>query len=504
MGKVQLKKAPEGPKIAAIYTRISQDRDNDEDGVKRQEKDCRKLAKRLGYEVPEPFVFRENDVSASTRSKQPRPLYDAMLDAARNGEIQAIVAYSTSRITRRVRELLDLIDLVEKHGTQIHTLQSGDVNVNTADGRGVAITLAAWDAAEAERLGERVARAKAQAVDEGRYRGGRRPYGFQKDGVTIVPHEAEVIVWATNSILEGRSIRALVAELNAKGEKSTSGKKWATNAFRDMVLRPRNAGLISTGQRSHGNFKIRGKAVWPPIVSKKTFKAVEDKLTDPGRRTNPGRYLPSWLGSGVYRCGVVDEHGAECGGMLRVSKKGGTEADPSPERWFYRCPEKAHLAIAQVKLDKYVRDEVADLVNDPDIRAALTPKGVDLAPDREALAILNQRLKRTDRDYDNDLIDGQRHKVKTAKLTADIAVIEKRMAQATQRSTSSPILGARDPGQAFLDAPVDIQRAVIAAVVRVTVVQSRVEDRGKRLTDDLLRARVRIEPAARTEEADAA
>ena len=110
------------------------------------------------------------------------------------------------------------------------------------------------------------------------------------------------------------------------------------------------------------------------------------------------------------------------------------------------------------------------------------------------MAILNERLRRTNRDYDEDLIDGQRHKVKTAKIAAEIAEIEERMAQVTQRSTSSPILRAADPGQAFLDAPIDLQRAVLATVARVTVVQSRPEVRGKRLTKELLEERLRIEP----------
>ncbi|WP_407360314.1 hypothetical protein [Microbacterium sp. LBN7] len=115
--------------------------------------------------------------------------------------------------------------------------------------------------------------------------------------------------------------------------------------------------------------------------------------------------------------------------------------------------------------------------------------------------MLRQRLRQTDLDYDNDndndndLINAQRHSVKTAKLSAEISAIEKRMALVTQRGTSSPILAAANPGAALLAAPIDIQRAVLATVVRVRVTQSRPEARGKRLNDDLLRERVQIEPA---------
>ncbi|MDT0143088.1 recombinase family protein [Microbacterium sp. PRC9] len=496
---MQLKRpqgGPEGQLIGGIYVRISDDREGLEVGVQRQLSDCRGLADQHGHVVPEHLVFIENDVSASTRSRKPRPLYAEMIAAARRGEMNSIFAYSNSRLTRRPMEVEDLIQLFEQTGVRVRTKVSGDDDLSTADGRMVARIKGNVDAAEAERIGERVSRAKAQAVEKGKYRGGRRPYGFEKDGVTIIPAEADVIRWATQQLLEGRTIRALVKDLNERGVPSTDGKLWATTAFRDLVLRPRNAGLISTGQRSHGDFKIHGKAVWPPIVSEEAWRAVEDKLTDPSRRTNVGKTSLTWLGSGLYRCGVVDPSGKECGGTMRVSRRGGTPSRPEPPRWFYRCTEQAHLAIAQVKLDKFVLGEIADLVRDPDIAAALSPKGIDLAPDREALAILDQRLKRTKREWDDDLIETADYRRKSAKIEAEIAEIEKRMAQVTQRSTSSPILKSRDPGQAFLDAPVDLQRAVLATVARVTIVQSHPEDRGKRLNDDLLRARVRIEPAA--------
>ncbi len=45
---------------AAVYVRISQDRDGEALGVERQETDCRALAKRRGWEVIEP-IYRDND-----------------------------------------------------------------------------------------------------------------------------------------------------------------------------------------------------------------------------------------------------------------------------------------------------------------------------------------------------------------------------------------------------------------------------------------------------------
>ncbi len=64
--------------LAVIYSRISHDPEGRQAGVERQEQDCRHLAAERGWQVLEP-VYRENDVSASTRSKKRRPVFEQML-----------------------------------------------------------------------------------------------------------------------------------------------------------------------------------------------------------------------------------------------------------------------------------------------------------------------------------------------------------------------------------------------------------------------------------------
>lgn len=454
---------------AAIYARISDDRESREKGVERQQEDCRALAERLGFEVV--TVYVDNDISASTKSKKPRPQYDAMLTAARAGELDAILAYSNSRLTRRPREFEDLIELAERGGVRIATVVSGDDDLSTADGRMTARIKSNVDVAEAERTGERVARAKQQAAEEGRYRGGRRPYGYENGGVVVRESEARVIRDVTRALLEGRSMRALVRELNDKNVKTSTGERWTPTGLRDVLLRPRNAGLISTGQRSHGNFEIVGKAVWDPILPEETWRSLEDLLMQRSRRTNPGRDGVQWLGSGIYRCGVptgeLDADGEVicCGAPLRVTRNGREGA----KRHYYRCSERAHLLINQEATDRYVLDAVADVVRDPRIVALMQPEAIDLAPMREERRVLEARLERFERDYALGNVSGAQLSKATALVTKELADVDARIAKAVQQSASSPILSAADPGEAFLAAPLDIQRAVIASVVRVEV-----------------------------------
>ena len=65
---------------AAIYVRISDDREGLELGTARQTEDARRLAEREGRTVPDDLVFPDNDLSASTRAKKVRPQWDRMIE----------------------------------------------------------------------------------------------------------------------------------------------------------------------------------------------------------------------------------------------------------------------------------------------------------------------------------------------------------------------------------------------------------------------------------------
>lgn len=480
-GRAAKRLAPSAVIRCVIYVRISQDRSGEALGVERQEEDCRALAARLGWEVV--AVFIENDTSASTRSKKPRPEYDAMLQAVRAGEADAIIAYSNSRLTRRPRELENLIDLHNLTGVRIKTVVSGDDDLSTADGRMVARIKANVDAAEAERTGERVARAQKQAAEAGKFRGGLRPYGFEADGVTVRPAEAKVIRESSKAVLAGRSARSLARELNEKGMTTSTGKPWTYIQLTDVLIRPRNAGLIHTG-RPRGEFEIVGPAQWPAIVDEDTWRAVHAMLTAPARRTSTGNE-DRWLGTGTYTCGHEG-----CGAPMRIAR-GGDSGGHAPG---YRCSEKNHLTISAVIADGHVRGVVAELVRDPRIVAALTAVDGDaLAADRERRAVLAARLEKTRAEWDAEEIETADYKRKTAKIEAEMQEIDARMASGLQRSAASKVLRAPDPGKAFLKAPVDVQRAVVRAVCTVTIQPL---GRGGRRSAEGIISRIKIGPVA--------
>lgn len=95
--RIKLKKQPSG-----TYLRISDDKEGRELGVACQEEDGRRLADQLGVNVVD--VYKDDDISASTRTKKKRPNYRRMLRDAEMVRIKVVIAYTSARITRRPRE----------------------------------------------------------------------------------------------------------------------------------------------------------------------------------------------------------------------------------------------------------------------------------------------------------------------------------------------------------------------------------------------------------------
>lgn len=458
------------PLPAAIYARISRDRAGAGLGVDRQEADARALAERLGWNVV--AVYVDNDISAYSGGR--RPQYEEMLKAVERGDVRGIVAWHTDRLHRRTAELEEFVTLAEGTGLQVQTVTAGTVDLSSASGRMVARMLGAAAQHEIDHARERMRSAKDQAAKDGKYRGGPRPFGFERDGVTVRESEASQIRDATSALLAGRSLAAIAREWNERGSTGTLGRPWTYNNLRDMLLRPRNAGLIARGLPGRKGRKteepdwsfevdVTGEAAWPAIVDVDEWRALVALLTDPTRRLNAST-ATRWLGSGIYRCGRDG-----CGAPLRPAPHGSAKRRPGDRRYLYRCSERAHLTVSAERTDEWVLAVLAELVRDPRIAAAMLPDDSGLSVDRERRAVLTARLFNFEADYAAGSITGAQLRRATDAVQAELAEVDARLTMGLRRAASTSVLDAVDPGAALLASPIDVQRAVLSSVLRVQV-----------------------------------
>lgn len=305
------------PQSAAIYARISQDRDGLRAGVERQVAECRSTALGHGWEVGPVYV--DDDVSAYSGRR--RPEYERMLRDLRAGLVDGVVAWHPDRLHRRPRELETFIQLAEERGFLIVTVQAGDYDLATPTGRAIARTLGAWSAHESEHKGERVKSSIRQRAALGLPNGGVRPYGYEPDQMTIRRSEATVIKRVAKRVIAGESLSSIAQGLNEAEIPTAQGREWRVTTLRSVITGYRLCALRES------NGQIVAKAAWKPILTVEQTSAIRAVLLDPSReRTRtPRRYLLA----GLLHCG-------KCGNVL-VSQ-------PTGERRRYACKKMAGLS----------------------------------------------------------------------------------------------------------------------------------------------------------------
>jgi len=168
------------PAHAAMYLRISQDRNGEGLAIERQRELLEKKAADLGWRIG--IEIADRDISAYSRKR--RPGWEQLLADLRAGVLDGVLAVDQDRLARRLSDLGRLLDVCEERKAPI-VLLSGEIDTTTADGILKAQILGSVAENESRKKSERERRQRDQAAAQGRYQGGRRPFGYERDGVTI-------------------------------------------------------------------------------------------------------------------------------------------------------------------------------------------------------------------------------------------------------------------------------------------------------------------------------
>jgi site-specific DNA recombinase len=451
------------PRRAGVYLRISEDRNGDEAGVSRQREDDMALVARRGWTLAGEFC--DNDTSAAGKAE--RPGFRALLAAIERGTVTAVVAWTLDRLVRTARDRLALVEACQQHGVIIALVRGSDMDPTTPAGRLAIGILGEVAQHEIAVKGDRQRRAEMQAAQAGRPRGGGpRRFGYERDGVTVRPVEADAIRRGVEAVLAGATLSSVARDWNAAGlVRPSTGGRWVRAGVRDTLRRPRNAALrVYQGE-------VIGPATWPAIVEIEQWKAVEALFADEGRRTTAPGINPHQvrhLLSGLAVCGG-------CGRAdLRVSTSGNRGRDKRPS---YRCAQSAgrvesgHVARSVAALDAYVTAVVLERLRRPDVVELLTPAapGIDLDALRARVNTARHRLTEIAQDYGDGVISRAEMITARERATTRLSAAEAELDAATAPTPLAGIADQPDPGAAWLAADLGRQRAVLAALMTVVV-----------------------------------
>lgn len=434
-------------KPGAAYLRISDDEEGLRLGVGRQREDVLELADQHGIDLPPERILEENDVGASTRSKKPRPKYAQLKQWASDGTVKYVLFYSNSRLTRRPAELEEWIVLHEKTGVTLLSKVSGNDDLGTADGRMVARIKASVDAAEAERIGERVKRANEQRRAAGKPQyGGQRPFGFKRvSGMPeLVPAEAEAIRHGATMLLAGATFGDVMREWDSRGLKPVKAKAWTRESVRSVYRSPRIAGLVAY------KGEIVGEGDFPAILDRATWEAVNEAVQH-GPAKPAGYGARVHVLSGFVFCGI-------CGATMVV--KG---ADEKPQTG-YACVKhrqgcggtKRNKVWLDAFVDGYVRDKLAQG----------TPVEVEgpVSTTAAEIAELEERIAEVRQQHIEGLLEGEDFFPLLSGLRSKVNELRKREAEEMKTATQSAAL--HDPLEVWENGTLVAKRALLAGLVQ--------------------------------------
>lgn len=297
------------------YCRVSSLSQEDNGSLQHQEAEIRRYCDYHKHELVE--VLHESKTGKNTQRKQ----YQKMLDLL--PEVDGVIAYKIDRISRSVRDLLDLVEDVLKPSGKALVLV--DLEIDTTKPQGMFFLTVMGAMAEMERhtIRERCASGLAIAKAEGRHTGGgENRYGYRYDPVAkrVVEcqKEQKVIALMVNWYgVEGLLLDQIAARLNEQGILTKHGSKWnktkLSAVFMKLAVKPKRAGIKPKKVMPDG-FKPRkhGFIFIDPLVKSRiyelrmqglTMEKVAIALNDEGYRSHKGGLF---YGSTV--CRIVAVH----------------------------------------------------------------------------------------------------------------------------------------------------------------------------------------------------
>ena len=294
---------------AALYARVSSDRQDVDLSVAAQLRALRDYAQRNGYLVAREYV----DEAESGRIAD-RPQFSRMLDEASKPEapFKEILVWKFSRFTRKREHAVAFKSMLRRRGVRVVSIteQADD----TPTGKLLEAIIESVDEFYSENLAQEVTRGMREAASRGFWMTTYAPYGYRRvyvqDGVKkrpkleLDPPADTVVRRIFDMVLQGKSILDVTKTLNAEGIPTTNGKKWLKTTIHTMLDNEAYTGTLVWGAKARdGAPPVRVENAHAAIVSQRDFQRARKLLASRApKKMNPRRASSPYLLSGLVKC----------------------------------------------------------------------------------------------------------------------------------------------------------------------------------------------------------
>ena len=380
---------------AAIYARVSSDKQKEEHTIASQTEALRTFASEQGFSVPDEWVFEDEGFSGAILT---RPGLEKVRDLAAEGQIDAVLIYAPDRLSRKYAYQVLLMEEFARNNVETRFVKAPQTA--TAEDQLLLQFQGMISEYERAQILERSRRGKRHRALQGTVNVlSGAPYGYRYIRKTesmpatyaIIDAEAAVVrdVYQTYTV-QGLSIGAITRLLNEKGVPTRKGNsRWERSTVWAMLRNPAYKGTacfnktkstkrerITRPLRLRGELSSRDsanrerpRAEWieipvPVIITEETFALAAERLQS-NKDHAPRRTVTPSVVQGLVTC-------RKCGyGLYRTATRSSAR-----KIYYYRCfgsdawrhfvrPVCDSKPVRQDLLDELIWREVVKLLENP-------------------------------------------------------------------------------------------------------------------------------------------
>ena len=413
-------------RVAAIYARVSSERQRQDETIQSQTVGLRELAAERGLLLPDDLVFEDEGFSGATLQ---RPALERLRDRAAEGAFEVLLCHAPDRLARRYAYQVLLLEEFARVGVEVCFAKEPERGASPEDQllRQFQGMIAEYERAQ---IRERTRRGKLHRARTGHQAVlSCAPYGYRYVKKTehsegfweIDPVQAEVVREVFARYVEGDvSIGELARWLTERGIPTRTGKAvWDRSSVWAMLRNTAYRGQAAFGKTKtlerHGKptrtTRVRGERhgrraaradqpaeKWtligvPAIVTEETFELAQARLSQNAHFAKRNTKRPTLL-QGILVC-------RECGyGCYRT-----TTRTTNKRIYYYRCigsDNYRHIGgrvchsrpIRADELDELVWGEVRRLLQDPALVRAEIDRRLTAARSEHPVARRRESLER--------------------------------------------------------------------------------------------------------------
>lgn len=476
-----------------IYCRTSSELQADNFSIEGQATFIKEFCKKNNYTIINSYI----DECKTGTSIDSRNSFKQMLIDIKINNINAVVVYKLSRISRKMKDIVNFVNYLQENDIHLITIED---HIDTSSPMGVIFLylLGIFSEMDRDNIVSNCKMGMRQRAIDGLWNGGKI-FGYisnKNKELEIVPEQANIVKEIFNLYVDKNwGYKKIACHLNACNYKTLKNGTWSIYSIKQIIDNPTYAGFIRWGQYLDWAKKRRkGKnenyelfeGQHQPIIDMDTWTKSQAM-----RKINKDKFNKIYEGdfilTGLLRCPI-------CGASM-ISHRTKKKNKPNEFYRYYQCSNffnkgvtvcKSNLVNANTA-EKYVLDRISEIINSQEIINSLISKlnnttNKDITPLEKQLGELEKSLAKIDikrnehmENHFNDLISSEDYNTglkflreKEDKITTQINITKNEISQLSSFQcidTEKVINILKNFNNIFVNATIEQKKSLLRSII---------------------------------------